>query len=96
MHIKSSGSPGNLKINLVGNSVSQESSEAKDLELKVVVHEATIQSVEITGIVGGAGVCANAQKDIYVGMILILISAEALGLPGLVDIPGGLLIALLF
>ena len=36
------------------------------------------------GIVGDAGVRANAQKDIYVGMILILIFAEALGLYGLI------------
>merc|ERR1712160_190641 len=34
----------------------------------------------MAGIVGDAGVRANAQKDIYVGMILILIFAEALGL----------------
>lgn len=36
------------------------------------------------GVVGDAGVRANAQKDIYVGMILILIFAEALGLYGLI------------
>merc|ERR1712096_117172 len=36
------------------------------------------------GIVGDAGVRANAQKDMYVGMILILIFAEALGLYGLI------------
>lgn len=36
------------------------------------------------GIVGDAGVRANAQRDIYVGMILILIFAEALGLYGLI------------
>ena len=36
------------------------------------------------GIVGDAGVRANAQKDIYVGMILILIFAEARGLYGLI------------
>lgn len=36
------------------------------------------------GIVGDAGVRANAQKEIYVGMILILIFAEALGLYGLI------------
>jgi V-type H+-transporting ATPase proteolipid subunit len=36
------------------------------------------------GIVGDAGVRANAQKDIYVGMVLILIFAEALGLYGLI------------
>ena len=33
---------------------------------------------------GDAGVRANAQKDIYVGVILILIFAEALGLYGLI------------
>lgn len=36
------------------------------------------------GIVGDAGVRANAQREIYVGMILILIFAEALGLYGLI------------
>jgi len=37
------------------------------------------------GIVGDAGVRANAQEDrIFVGMILILIFAEALGLYGLI------------
>ena len=36
------------------------------------------------GIAGDAGVRANAQKDIYVGVILILIFAEALGLYGLI------------
>lgn len=36
------------------------------------------------GVVGDAGVRANAQKDIYVGVILILIFAEALGLYGLI------------
>jgi V-type H+-transporting ATPase proteolipid subunit len=36
------------------------------------------------GIVGDAGVRANAQNDMYVGMILILIFAEALGLYGLI------------
>jgi len=37
------------------------------------------------GIVGDAGVRANAQQDrIYVGMVLILIFAEALGLYGLI------------
>jgi len=37
------------------------------------------------GIVGDAGVRANAQQDrIFVGMILILIFAEALGLYGLI------------
>ena len=36
------------------------------------------------GIVGDVGVRANAAKDIYVGMILILIFAEALGLYGLI------------
>ena len=36
------------------------------------------------GIVGDAGVRANAVKDMYVGMILILIFAEALGLYGLI------------
>merc|ERR1712195_293486 len=34
--------------------------------------------------IGDAGVRANAQKDIYVGVILILIFAEALGLYGLI------------
>jgi len=37
-----------MKINLVGNSVSQESSETKDLEFKTVVRKATVQTVEIT------------------------------------------------
>ena len=32
------------------------------------------------GVAGDAGVRANAAKDIYVGVILILIFAEALGL----------------
>ena len=36
------------------------------------------------GIAGDAGVRANAQKDIYVGVILMLIFAEALGLYGLI------------
>jgi V-type H+-transporting ATPase proteolipid subunit len=37
------------------------------------------------GIVGDAGVKANAQQEkIFVGMILILIFAEALGLYGLI------------
>jgi len=37
------------------------------------------------GIVGDAGVCANAQQTkLFVGMILILIFAEALGLYGLI------------
>jgi len=36
-----------MKINLVGNSVSQESSETKDLEFKTVVRKATVQTVEI-------------------------------------------------
>ena len=36
------------------------------------------------GIVGDAGVRANAMADMYVGMILILIFAEALGLYGLI------------
>ena len=36
------------------------------------------------GVAGDAGVKANAQKDIYVGVILILIFAEALGLYGLI------------
>ena len=37
------------------------------------------------GIVGDAGVRANAQQqDVFVGMILILIFAEALGLYGLI------------
>ena len=37
------------------------------------------------GIVGDAGVRANAQQDkLFVGMILILIFAEALGLYGLI------------
>merc|ERR1711976_1069848 len=36
------------------------------------------------GIAGDAGVRANAQKDIYVDVILILIFAEALGLYGLI------------
>ena len=36
------------------------------------------------GIAGDAGVRANAAKDIYVGVILILIFAEALGLYGLI------------
>ena len=37
------------------------------------------------GIVGDAGVRANAQQDaIFVGMILILIFAEALGLYGMI------------
>ena len=37
------------------------------------------------GIVGDAGVRANAQQPrLYVGMILILIFAEALGLYGLI------------
>jgi len=37
------------------------------------------------GIVGDAGVRANAiEKQIFVGMILILIFAEALGLYGLI------------
>ena len=36
------------------------------------------------GIVGDAGVRGNAQKVMYVGMILILIFAEALGLYGLI------------
>merc|ERR1711924_439702 len=39
------------------------------------------------GIVGDAGVRANAQQSrLYVGMILILIFAEALGLYGLVGL----------
>jgi len=37
-----------MKINLVGNSVSQESSETKDLDFKTVVRKATVQTVEIT------------------------------------------------
>ena len=36
------------------------------------------------GVVGDAGVRGNAQKDIYVGMILMLIFAEAIGLYGLI------------
>ena len=36
------------------------------------------------GVAGDAGVRANAAKDIYVGVILILIFAEALGLYGLI------------
>lgn len=36
------------------------------------------------GVAGDAGVRANAQKDIYVGVILILIFGEALGLYGLI------------
>ena len=37
------------------------------------------------GIVGDAGVRANAQQEaVYVGMILILIFAEALGLYGMI------------
>ena len=37
------------------------------------------------GIVGDAGVRANAQQEaIFVGMILILIFAEALGLYGMI------------
>ena len=36
------------------------------------------------GVAGDAGVRANAQKDIYVGVILMLIFAEALGLYGLI------------
>ena len=36
------------------------------------------------GIAGDAGVRANAQKDIYVGVILMLIFGEALGLYGLI------------
>ena len=36
------------------------------------------------GIAGEAGVRANAAKDIYVGVILILIFAEALGLYGMI------------
>lgn len=36
------------------------------------------------GIVGDAGVRANAQKEIFVGVVLILIFAEALGLYGLI------------
>jgi V-type H+-transporting ATPase proteolipid subunit len=36
------------------------------------------------GVAGDAGVRANAQRDIYVGVILILIFAEALGLYGLI------------
>ena len=38
----------------------------------------------ILGVAGDAGVRANAQKDIYVGVILILIFGEALGLYGLI------------
>ena len=36
------------------------------------------------GVVGDMGVRANAQTDIFVGMILILIFGEALGLYGLI------------
>ena len=36
------------------------------------------------GVVGDAAVRANAQKDMVVGMILILIFAEALALYGLI------------
>merc|ERR1712127_894481 len=36
------------------------------------------------GLAGDAGVRANAAKDIYVGVILMLIFAEALGLYGLI------------
>ena len=36
------------------------------------------------GVAGDAGVRANAQKDIYVGVILVLIFAEALGLYGFI------------
>ena len=36
------------------------------------------------GVVGDAAVRANAQKDMVVGMILILIFAEALGLFGFI------------
>ena len=36
------------------------------------------------GVAGDAGVRANAVKDIYVGVILMLIFAEALGLYGLI------------
>ena len=36
------------------------------------------------GVAGDAGVRANAQKDIYVGVIRILIFGEALGLYGLI------------
>lgn len=36
------------------------------------------------GITGDAGVRATAQKDIFVGVILILIFGEALGLYGLI------------
>ena len=36
------------------------------------------------GVTGDAGVRATAQKDIFVGVILILIFGEALGLYGLI------------
>ena len=36
------------------------------------------------GVVGDFGIRANAQKDMFVGVILILIFAEALGLYGLI------------
>ena len=36
------------------------------------------------GITGDAGVRATAQKDIFVGVILILIFGEALGLYGMI------------
>ena len=36
------------------------------------------------GVVGDSGVRANAQRDVFVGVILILIFAEALGLYGLI------------
>ena len=36
------------------------------------------------GVAGDSGVRANAHRDIYVGLILILIFGEALGLYGLI------------
>ncbi len=46
----------------------------------------TLQAAGLAiGIVGDAGVRANAQQEaIFVGMILILIFAEALGLYGMI------------
>ena len=56
------------------------------LRLQFSRNRALIQAAGLAiGIVGDAGVRANAQQDkIFVGMILILIFGEALALYGLI------------
>ena len=56
----------------------------KHLAAGLCVGLSSLASGLAIGVVGDAGVRANAQKDIFVGVILILIFAEALGLYGLI------------